>query len=592
MAEQFPVIEGFEIIEPLGQGGMSQVYKAKQLQLARLVAIKVLTKIESESDLKRFQREAQLTSQLQHPNVVQTIAFGVCGSGSPYLVLEYIEGRSLREELKRNGTLSFQKFSEIFLPILSALDYAHKNGIVHRDIKPENIMLSGDDGSITHIKLLDFGIAKGSSNIQSLTATGAVIGTPNYMSPEQCVAGEITPQTDLYALSCVMFEAVFGSPPFQGDNAFQILSEHMHTPPPTVPELVRSTGVSPSFAEAILWGLKKDAAERPPSAGALAAHLRKALETITLDKIATSPLSIERKSRNNGTAIMSALSIVLIVLACVSLWHFGQSKPKQINQKSIALKEDVGASIDKAREFSENGKHDAAVTELLPIYRNANNAFNLLDSQRAQVCLRLGLAAKLKSAKEKGEESIKTGKLAVDALSEGLRLSKSLPAQKHAAYVDELAESQLMIEDWVGAAKTCEMGYQLYKKYKLEPIVLYYVNGRALSGQGRYLDAISCYKQSLAISDSRGIGRKSYSAILSTLNLYDAAKSLNKSSDPEVVEEVRKTEKDLYKLEAGSVDMDMEIKRFADFLAKNFGQKRGKKFSSFYEKLPRIRQID
>ena len=149
-----PEIESLEILELLGKGGMSLVYKARQKQLDRIVAVKVLSKlaVRGEDGIKRFQNEAKLTSTLDHPNIVKTISFGVSRDEQPYLVMEYLEGLSLADDLKQHGRLKLQKFKEVFLPALSALNQAHEAGLVHRDIKPGNIMICRNDAGAETVK--------------------------------------------------------------------------------------------------------------------------------------------------------------------------------------------------------------------------------------------------------------------------------------------------------------------------------------------------------------------------------------------------------------------------------------------------------
>ena len=286
-----PEIESIEIIELLGKGGMSLVYKARQKQLDRIVAVKVLSKmaVRGEDGIKRFQKEAKLTSTLDHPNIVKTISFGVSKDGQPYLVMEYLEGLSLADELKQNGRLKLQKFKDVFLPALSALGQAHQAGLVHRDIKPGNIMICRTDTGAETVKLVDFGIAKvfgeGESETQELTKSGAVMGSPAYMSPEQCQGKPLDGRSDLYSMACVMYETLSGEPPFSGDSLLEVMQKHSVEPPPTVSDLSRKIDIRKELAKVTLWGLAKDPAARPQTASEFARKLNEVLERITLDKV-------------------------------------------------------------------------------------------------------------------------------------------------------------------------------------------------------------------------------------------------------------------------------------------------------------------
>lgn len=313
-----PIIEGIEIIDLLGKGGMSLVYKAKQTTLERLVAVKVLAKISDDDRIKRFSQEAKLTSSLNHPNIVKTISFGISQDHQPYLVMEYLDGHSLADELKQNGRLRLDRFRDIFLPLLSALRQAHEAGLVHRDIKPGNIMIcKGNSGDVPI--LVDFGIAKiygSESETPSLTKSHAVIGSPSYMSPEQCAGQPLDGRSDLYSLACVMYESLSGELPFSGDSPLEIMQKHCSLAPPTVSEFSKKIDIRKELADVTLWGLNKDPAKRPQTAAEFASKLSNVLEKITLDKV---PLLRSQTSRllkpQRFFVACAATAAVVVVLA-------------------------------------------------------------------------------------------------------------------------------------------------------------------------------------------------------------------------------------------------------------------------------------
>jgi hypothetical protein len=284
-----PVVDQIEILEVLGRGGMSVVYKARQTVLDRVVALKVLSRAATtgEDSVKRFQQEARISNALDHANIARTYSFGISKDGRAYLVMEYLEGKSLREELKSAGRLTLRKFRDVFLPVLDGLGFAHKSGLVHRDIKPGNIMLCNcDDGGLT-VKIVDFGIAKdlGGGTAQALTRTGDLLGSPVYMSPEQCEGKPLDGRSDLYSLACVMYEALCGEPPFTADTALEIMRKHCLDAPPTVADLTGRIEISEDLAAAILWGLSREPGTRPQSAEELALRLGSALENTALDRV-------------------------------------------------------------------------------------------------------------------------------------------------------------------------------------------------------------------------------------------------------------------------------------------------------------------
>lgn len=226
---------GFSVIAPLGEGAHGVVYKARSANLDRIVALKILKNEDSEEMKKqaeRMKREAQTLAKLEHPNIVRLFQVGVNANSAPFLVCEYLEGESLQTILKRDGRLAPELIYLIFQQIINALQYAHENRIIHRDIKPSNIMISEDAG-VYVAKLLDFGIAreieeKDESSAAGLTRTTLLSGSPAYMSPEQC-RGEVPgPASDFYSCACVIFECVFGEPPFLGDSELSTQYNKVH----------------------------------------------------------------------------------------------------------------------------------------------------------------------------------------------------------------------------------------------------------------------------------------------------------------------------------------------------------------------------
>lgn len=333
-----PRIENIKIIELLGKGGMSLVYKAKQIDLDRLVAVKVLAKISSEEGIKRFKQEARHTSSLDHPYIVKTIAFGISQDKQPYLIMEYLDGHSLADELKQNGRLHLQKFQSIFLPVLSALGHAHEAGLIHRDIKPGNIMLCSEaNGEVA--KLVDFGIAKAylaESESPNLTKSNELIGSPAYMSPEHCLGQKLDGRSDLYSLATVMYECISGEQLFSGDSPLEIMQNHCSAAAPTVSELSRKIDIRKELANVICWGLNKDPAKRPQTAAEFANELREVLEKITLDKVPRLKKDTSRLLKLPGFFIASAAAIVLVTAFAFTLTYFKNNKHNRSSELGLA----------------------------------------------------------------------------------------------------------------------------------------------------------------------------------------------------------------------------------------------------------------
>jgi len=211
----------------LGQGGMGAVYEAVQIPLNKRVAVKVMARAlaANQEALARFRREADVTSQLGHPHIVQVFDFGETPTGEPYLVMEYLEGEDLEQRLARVGRFSLAATVKVVKQVASALAATHARGIVHRDLKPGNIFLQKLEGEDDFVKVVDFGISKVHMATTRLTGEKAVLGTPGYMSPEQANGrvDDIDRRTDEWSLACIAYEMLAGHPPFRGDDASAVI---------------------------------------------------------------------------------------------------------------------------------------------------------------------------------------------------------------------------------------------------------------------------------------------------------------------------------------------------------------------------------
>jgi eukaryotic-like serine/threonine-protein kinase len=268
--------DGLALEQELGRGGMSVVYSARDLRHDRLVAVKVL-RPDVPGGAERFVREIRLASPLVHSHIIPLYDSGAV-NGTPYFVMPFIEGESLRARLQRENRLPIADAVRIAGEVAEALEYAHGRGILHRDIKPENILLQAG-----HALVADFGVARalseaaahpedGEDSGEALTGAGLVVGTAEYMSPEQA-SGErnVDGRSDLYSLGCVLYEMLCGKPPFTGKNAREVMARRFSGPPPSVAEL--RPEIPPELAALVEQSLAADPAERVPTAGAFLAAL-------------------------------------------------------------------------------------------------------------------------------------------------------------------------------------------------------------------------------------------------------------------------------------------------------------------------------
>jgi hypothetical protein len=269
------VVAGYRIDELIGRGGMGLVYRVRHVALNRIYALKVLAPslAEDEQFRERFKREMRIAASLHHPHVVG-IHYAGEHEGMLFFVMDYVTGTDLREILIRRGAIEPSRSVELLEQFASALDAAHARGLVHRDVKPANILISIRDGE-EHAYLTDFGLAKKFDTASGLTVKGAVVGTVDYMAPEQITGAHTDARTDIYALGCVLFQMLTGRVPYERDNSVATLFAHVHEPPPPL-----EAGIGdgyPAFAPVLEKAMAKEPADRYMSAGDFARDATAAL---------------------------------------------------------------------------------------------------------------------------------------------------------------------------------------------------------------------------------------------------------------------------------------------------------------------------
>jgi serine/threonine protein kinase len=231
----------YRLEERVGEGGMGTVYRATHIQMENTVAVKILRPhlASDRTAVERFRREARSAARIRHPNAVAVTDFGVTrDAGIAYLVMEFLEGRDLRQKIKQKGRLDLEETASILSQTCSAVSVAHSKGIIHRDLKPDNIWLIKTDKELEHVKVLDFGIAKLKATTDAVSLTqGAIIGTPYYMSPEQCRGEELDSGSDVYGLGVILYEMLTGRVPFTGFTPLEVVLQHSTERPRPLREL-------------------------------------------------------------------------------------------------------------------------------------------------------------------------------------------------------------------------------------------------------------------------------------------------------------------------------------------------------------------
>ncbi|NYJ05435.1 Stk1 family PASTA domain-containing Ser/Thr kinase [Petropleomorpha daqingensis] len=385
--------ERYEIGGVLGRGGMAEVHRGRDLRLGREVAVKVLRQdlARDPSFQVRFRREAQAAASLNHPSIVAVYDTGedrTALGATPYIVMEYVEGETLRDVLRREGVLDPDRAMELAADICGALDFSHRNGIVHRDVKPGNVMIT-PQGTV---KVMDFGIARAvSDSAATMTSTAAVIGTAQYLSPEQARGEGVDARSDVYSVGCLLYELVTGTPPFTGDSPVAVAYQHVREDP-KLPSSI-NPAVPPELDAILLKAMSKNPANRYQSAADMRNDLLRALagqrveatpvmgenEKTTL--LAAAPAgygygrddddwgdeddeAARRKRRNRIIALVTVLAVLLVggaITAFVLLNNKDDNTPPSATQVTVPNVVNV-AVADARTQIEAAGLTVGAVT--------------------------------------------------------------------------------------------------------------------------------------------------------------------------------------------------------------------------------------
>ena len=400
MANQEPTVfnDRYELHRQIARGGMADVFLARDLLLDRPVAIKVLFDQFSKDQqfVERFRREAQRAANLNHPNIVSVFDWGE-ESGTYFIVMEYVEGRSLAEIIRTEGSIHPDKVAEISSEVAAALSFAHRNGIVHRDVKPGNVLVAPNG----HIKVADFGIARALANVQSeLTQAGTVMGTATYISPEQAQGMEVDPRSDLYSLGVMVYEMLSGHPPFRGETPVAVAYQHVQDSPVSL----RASGVSvaESLEAVTMKLLAKNPVNRYPTAEDLRSDLRRYQEgahdlrpssqsgvsgrTFQHAAPANSPpqkkMRVRRDDGFRRTALFTIFMGILLVVFGYLVVQFldttgvddSDDNPVQLSMSEVPNL--IGTPLDEAREILREAKLSVQMDYQTNIDYSENTVFD------------------------------------------------------------------------------------------------------------------------------------------------------------------------------------------------------------------------
>ncbi len=276
--------ERYEIVSLIGSGGMGAVYKARQISVDRFVALKVLHPdlVADPISKRRFEHEAKAASTLMHPNLIVVHDFGFSKKGQPFIVMDYLEGPTLHDFIEENGPLDLNHLIRVFIQCCRALSHAHRKNVIHRDIKPCNIVLSlGDSTDPEFVKVLDFGIAKVLDKDstrkfdQNLTNTGNIVGSPFFMSPEQCCGLPVDARSDIYSLGCVLYAAATACAPFIGEDHLRTMYKHLYEMAPPFAVMRPDLTIPAELERIVFKAIQKDPVDRYQSADELEEDLER-----------------------------------------------------------------------------------------------------------------------------------------------------------------------------------------------------------------------------------------------------------------------------------------------------------------------------
>ncbi|MBX9571053.1 MAG: protein kinase [Candidatus Obscuribacterales bacterium] len=535
----------YELTDIIAKTSWSTVFSGRDKLLDRKIAIKVLTQ-GGQADEKisnRFHNEAKSISVLDHPNIVKIFAYGWDTAAGPYIAMEFLSGQTLSVVLKEEKLFNAKKFEDTFIPVLDALCFAHEKKIVHRDIKPENIIIT-DEGSI---KVLDFGISKPISQNQSQTVTSGLLGTPLYMSPEQCEGKDITSSTDIYSLACTMYETLSGRPPFFGESPAQTMYAHLHKTAPRLIDISSHRKVPVRLAEVIMQGLSKKPSKRPESMEKFRAQIQAALTGRAL-------LQRNTKAKRLLKLLYIVGILLLITVALLSLkareqyvarqkkliMEGGTSPFRQSDVKRAKVDSILSSIVLKAADLRKHGKNQ----EVVDLLSSNESLVSLSDSKKAKFMFYYFLA-QCNASLDKKENSIEYCKRSLECRG----LEKELYYLQMADILAEQLTRSEQLAKAEEAIRVCNKVLAQRLKHKSDFDFMYGVlmvrKGEALSRLSRPHEAAESMREALALYDNCPFKRTYPYAALASLWLTDYAEQYPNKKQRDDEDQLKETTKQL-----------------------------------------------
>ena len=438
------IAQRYKIIQQIGSGGMGAVFKVEHTTLHKTMALKLMhAHRKNQNDVSRFQREAKAASGLNHPNLVAVHDFGSTESGDLFIAMDFIEGKSLSQEIDATTALAQDEAIDIFIQVCEGMAAAHSKGVLHRDLKPSNIAIERS-GKNLKAKVLDFGIAKFSDSAETadkLTQTGEILGSPAYMSPEQCMGQELDSRSDIYSMGCVMFETLTGKAPFAGDSPVHTLYKHMNERAPLLRSANSEVKVSPELERVILQALEKEPQNRYQSMEDLAADLK----LIKEGKNPVNEVARMRKGVKRAASLAKITCLIFIVISPILFW-------RQLYEMCIP-------KWQKDFEYAEQQAQIQNFDDALANYKAALNEATLAHASKldlAHLYFKMGMAYYLNHQFDSS----------IDAFTKSLSLGSSEPEAAERAFAhDFICGAYREKNDHKEAIKHGELALEL--KHKL-----------------------------------------------------------------------------------------------------------------------------